>query len=197
MSVQAVCDRRPLSRGQVLAQQRRRRGLRAILPQAHHLAVHDIRQHSPKALAFSALNFIEPDVAGLSFRAHAIPIGQKGFLGTACFLPTHAMAHGRVAGRHRLTVHANLLAQAPRDARFRVRELDPLGANPAATTPDAALPIYQGHWVRGPWQIVPCPFLRRAHVARPPATPTARITVTAPFNMQAYSTSRLRVRALD
>jgi hypothetical protein len=39
-----------------------------------------------------------------------------------------------VEGRHRLTVHTNLLAQPARDAPFGVRELDPLGANPAAVT---------------------------------------------------------------
>jgi hypothetical protein len=44
-----------------------------------------------------------------------------------------------MTGRHRLTVHADLLPQAARDARLRVRELDPLGPNPALLTDDAPL----------------------------------------------------------
>jgi hypothetical protein len=59
----------------------------------------------------------------------------------ARFAPAHAMAQGRVASRHRLTVHADLLAQAPGDARLRFREVHALGADPARPTDDSSLRI--------------------------------------------------------
>jgi hypothetical protein len=51
-------------------------------------------------------------------------------------------------GRHRLTVHADLLPQAPCNARLGVSELDALGANPAVPTDDPALPIDERHGMR-------------------------------------------------
>ncbi len=50
------------------------------------------------------------------------------------------MADGRVTGRHRLTIDADLLSQPSGDARLRIRELDAFGADAAVSTQDPALP---------------------------------------------------------
>src|SRR5947207_10302029 len=80
------------------------------------------------------------------------------------------MSHGRVRRRHRLAVQANDLAQAARDAGVAFGERDPLGADAAGSTPDAALRIDQGHAVLGPRQIVPRPLLGIPDPPRPSAT---------------------------
>src|SRR5436190_8659812 len=51
-----------------------------------------------------------------------------------------AVADGRVTGRHRLTIDADLLSQPSGDARLRSRELDAFGADAAVSTQDPALP---------------------------------------------------------
>jgi hypothetical protein len=71
--------------------------------------VPDIGQHRPKSLALTPLDFIEPDVARLSFDSSAIPVGQECLLGASGFAPAHPVTNGRMTGRHRLTVHADLL----------------------------------------------------------------------------------------
>src|SRR3989442_12965595 len=119
--------------------------LRAVLPQSDHLAVDDVGEHRPKALAFPALDLVEADVPRAAFRARPIPLGQKGPLGAAGFAPAHPVADRGVTRGHRLTVHADLLPQAPGDARLGICELDALGPNPAAATHDAALLINERH----------------------------------------------------
>ena len=96
----------------VLAEQRGRSCLAAILAEADHLAMHDIREHGPELLPFAALNFIESDVPRLTCHARLIPLGQKRLLGATRFPPAHAVACGRMTGGHRLTVDADLLPQA-------------------------------------------------------------------------------------
>ena len=93
--------------------------------------------------------------------------------------------------RHRLTVHANLLAQSPRDPRFRIREVDPLGPNSTPPTDHTTLLIHKRHRMCGPGQIVPGPLLRRSHARRAPTTPTAGIAPAAPLHMDLQSTVRL------
>jgi hypothetical protein len=76
------------------------------------------RRAPSKIAALSALDFVEPDVTGLPFDACAIPVREERLLGTAGFAPDHAVAHGRVTGRHRLTVHSDLLPRAASDGAF-------------------------------------------------------------------------------
>ena len=190
-------DRRPLSPGQVLRQQRGGGSLRTVLSQPHHLAMHHVRQHGPKALALAAVNLIEADMPRLSLRARAIPLGQTGLLRAPGLASAHTMAHGGMTGRHRLTVHPNLLPQPTGDARLGVRELDPLGPNPAAATADTALLIDQRYGVCRPGQIIPGPLLRRPHTGSPSTTPTARISSTASLHVDPQSTLRLTVLTFD
>jgi hypothetical protein len=149
-------DRRPLPRGEIFGEQGRGRRLAPILPEADHFAVHDIGQHGPKPLPLAALNFIEADMPGPAFHARPIPLREEGFLGPTRLGPTHAMADGRMTGGDRLTVDADLLPQAPGDARLRIRELNPLGSNPAVPTDDAPLPIHERDVMRGPRQTPFC-----------------------------------------
>lgn len=122
-----------------------------------------------EALPLATLNFVDAEMPRAVFHARAVPLGQKGLFGAPRFAPAHAVAHGRMPGRHRLTVHADLLPQAARDARLRARELDPLGPNPAPPTNDAPLPIDERDRMRGPGQVVPRTIAGRPHVtgARP------------------------------
>ena len=106
------------------------------------------------------------------------------------------MAHGRMTRRHRLTVHADLLPQPTRDARLRVREFDPLCANPAAATNDAALAIDERDRMGCPRQIIPGPLLHRSHAARASPTSTARVALPAAFQMHPKSTGPRVVRTL-
>ena len=115
-------------------------------------------------------------MARLSPRARAIPLGQKRFLRAPRFAPTHAVAHRGMAGRHRLTVHADLLSQASSDARFGVGELDALGANPAGPTHEAALRIDERDMMRRPRQVVPRPLSARSHATRASTTATTGVT---------------------
>lgn len=133
----------------------------------------------------------------LAFRARAIPLGQEGVLGTAGFPPTDSMAHGRMTRRHRLTVDANLLSQPARHPRLGVRELDPLGANPAVATDDAALPIDQRDRVGRPRQIIPDSLRHRPYAARPAATAAARVpSPPAPLDLNCQAASRMLPVAL-
>lgn len=93
-------------------------GLAPVLPQANHLAVHDIGQDCPELLALAALNLVEPEMRRPSLRAGAIPVGEKRFLGAPRLAPADTVAHRGMTGRHRLAIDADLLPQAPRDARF-------------------------------------------------------------------------------
>ena len=145
--------------------------------------------------AFTALQ--APDMPRLWLRARAIPLGQKGLLRAPRLAPAHAMAHGGMTGRHRLTVHPNLLPQPTGDARLGVRELDPLGSNPAAVSADAALLIDQRHGVCRPGQIIPGPLLHRPYPGGPSTTSTARISSTASHEVDPQSTRRLTVFTFD
>ena len=77
----------PLMRVEILGEQGRGGRLRAILPQAHDLTAHHIRQHGPEALAFPALDLIEADVARPPFPAGAIPLDQEGLFSAPRFCP--------------------------------------------------------------------------------------------------------------
>jgi len=184
-------DRRTLPGSQILRQQRGSRALTSVLAQSHHLAVHNVRQHGPESLAFASLDLVESDVTWLPLRASLIPPGEKRLLRSAGLAPADSMAERRVTRRHRLTVHANLLAQSPRDPRFRIREIDPLGPNSTPPTDHATLLIHQRHRMCGPGQIVPGPLLRRSHARRASTTPTAGIAPAAPLHMDPQSTMRL------
>src|SRR5690606_34714546 len=114
------------------------------------------------------------------------------------FAPAHPVPHGRVTGRHRLAVEADLLAQAPRDARFRVGELHPLGPNPTPPTVHASLTIDQRHRMRRPGQVVPGAVTRRPHATRVPATATAWIAAgPAPLDPNPHPTRCFRVLSLN
>jgi len=147
-------DGRALPASQLLGQQRGGRDLRAVVTQSDHLAVNYVREHRPEALSLPALNLVESEVAWLPFRTGAIPLRQERQFRPARFTPAHAVSDGRMTCRHRLTVHADLLPQPTRDARLPVREFDPLCANAAAATDEAALPIDQRDGVGRPWQII-------------------------------------------
>jgi hypothetical protein len=190
-------DRRPLPRRQILGQQRRGRGLRAVLAQRDHLPMDDVREHRPEPIALPPVDLIEADVPRLSFRPRPIPLGEKGFLRATGFPPAPAMPHRGMARRHRLTVHTNLLPQPTRDARLRVRELNPLRPNPAATTHHPSLPIDQRHRMGRPRQIIPGPRLRRPHAPCPPATAAARVAPPVAFHQHAHSAGCRIILALD
>jgi hypothetical protein len=176
-------DRAALPTGQVLGQQRRGGRLAPVLTQPDHLAMHDVRQDRPEPLAFAALNFIEPDVPRLAFDARAIPLGEECVLGATRLPPAHAVPDGRVTGRHRLTVDADLLSQPSRDARLRIGELDPLGADAAVATDDPALAIEERHVMRRPGQVVPGSIAGRPHASGAPPTAAARVAPdAAPLN---------------
>jgi hypothetical protein len=168
---------------QVFGEQRLRRRFAAVLAQPNHLAVHDVRQDHPESLALAALNLIEPDVPGLAFHARAIPFGEERFLGAASFAPAHAVADGRMARPHRLTVHADLLAQPSGDARLGVRELDALRPNAAGPARETPLRVDQRDVMGSPGQVVPRSISMRSYAAG--AAPAAAAGVAphaAPLN---------------
>ena len=176
-------------RVEILREQGRGGGRCAILTQAHDLAAHHIRQDSPEALAFPALDLIEADVPRPPFPTGAIPLGQEGLLGAPGFAPTDAVPYGGVAGRHRLAIQADLLAQAARDPGLRGGKLDPLRAHPAVATDHASLPVDQRDRMQRPGQIVPRPLSRSAHAAGPAPTAAAHIaSYPAPFQLQPQAT---------
>src|SRR5439155_18042022 len=104
---------------------------------------------------------------------------EERFLGAAGFAPTHAVAYGRMTGRPRLTVHADLLSQAPTHARPRIRELDALGPDPARPTNETPLRVDERHVVRRPRQILPGPLPSRSHPAGASSTAAAGVAAYA------------------
>src|SRR5262249_5595048 len=138
-----------LPRGQILGEQCRRGGFGPVLAQTDHLTMHDIRQDGPEPLPLAPLNFIQPNVPWPAFHARAIPLREESLFGAAGFVPAHAMADGCMTGRHRLTVHADLLPQTTGDARLRVRELHALRADATRPTDDRSLRIDERHVMRG------------------------------------------------
>src|SRR5262249_42007829 len=108
--------------------------------------------------------------------------------GASGFAPAHTMSHGGVTRGHRLTVDADLLTQPSRDARLRTGKLDSLGANPTCPTNDPPLAIDERHVMRGPGQVVPCPFPRRSHPAGASAAAATSVpthTTSLNFNHEA------------
>jgi len=88
-----------------------------------------------------------------------------------------------VTGRHRLTVHADLLPQAPGDAGLRIGEVNALRENAAVPTDEAPLRVHERNVVRGPWQIIPCPIPTRSHSAGVSTTAAAGVAArTTPLN---------------
>ena len=85
-----------------------------------------------------------------------------------------------MTGGHRLTVPPDLLAQPSRHSCLRIREVDPLGANTTASTPDAPLRIDERHAMRGPGHIVPRAIPRRSHATRASARTRCRRTGVRP-----------------
>ena len=161
----------------------------AILTQAHDLAAHHIRQDSPEALALPALHLIEADLPRSPLPAGAIPLGQEGRLGAPGFAPADAVPHSGVAGRHRLAIQADLLAQAARDPGLRGGKVDPLRAHPAVATDHASLPVDQRDRMPCPGQIVPRPLARGAHAAGAASTAVAHIApYPAPLQLQPQAT---------
>src|SRR2546428_10138182 len=109
---------------------------RELTIQADHLTVHQIGEHGVELLRLTAVDLIRPQMFGPPFRPRAIPFDQEGLLRASGLAPTDAVAYGRMGRRHRLTVHANQLAQPARDASVAISEPDPLRTNPAGPTLD-------------------------------------------------------------
>jgi hypothetical protein len=85
-----------------------------------------------------------------------------------------------------------LLPQPTRGARLRIGELDPLRANPAAATADAALVIDQRDGVGRRRRIIPGPLRHRPHALRASVTATGRAAAQpAPFASNRQATSHL------
>ena len=130
--VRAHGPRRPHAAAQVssVRQQRRGCGLRAVV-----IAIRSLRRGRrsestvQKRCPFPRWISSSSEVAGLPFRAGAIPRRQERPFRPARFAPAHAVSHRRMTRRHRLTVHADLLPQATRDARTfsSYSALEPLG----------------------------------------------------------------------
>jgi hypothetical protein len=109
---------------------------------------------------------------------------------TACTLSTQSsngcragsdsVTDGRMTGRHRLTAQADVLPQAPGDARLRVGELDALGPNATMPTDDSSLRIHQRDATRGPRQVVPDAIALRPDPAGAAAASTAGIPNARP-----------------
>jgi len=173
MSVQTVATGGALPWIEARGDQSGQAGLRPIFGQADHLTVHEIREHGVELLRLAAVNLVGSEIPGTSSRTLAVPVAQECVLRSTGFPPTDAVADGRMRGRHRLTVHADLLPQTPRDPRLRIGELDPFGANAAVAALDASLPIHQRDGMRRPRDIVPRPVARRSHTTRAATTTTA------------------------
>jgi hypothetical protein len=80
-----------------------------------------------------------------------------------------------VTRRHRLGVEADRLAQAPRDAPLRVRELDPLGPDPTPRAGHPSLTRDQRQRMPRPRQVIPRPIPCRPHPTGASPAATARI----------------------
>ena len=125
---------------------------------------------------------------GPPLRPRAIPFDQESLLRASGLAPTDAVAYGRLRRRHRLTVHANQLAQPAREASVAIGEPDPLRANPAGPTLDAALRVDQRHPVLGPGQVVPGPYPVISHAPGSSSTAGAFVAADAsPFNPYAHA----------
>jgi len=172
-------DRAPLPRGEVGGQQGLGRRRRPTPAQAHHLAVDDSGEHRPELLPFAMLNLVEADVPRLPRQPCPVPLGETSLFGPARLAPAHAMTHRRVAGRHRLTVHADLLAQAARHPRLGLGKRHPLGPNPEAPADHAARRVDERDGMGRPGQVVRGPIPRRAHPARAMAAPAAGVAPIA------------------
>jgi hypothetical protein len=141
MSMQTASTSRPLARVQAVVEQRPQTVLAAVLLQADYLAADEVGEHSPEVLALSALDFVDAKMPGSAFWTRAIPRLEERAFGPARRAPAHRMPHGRVTGRHRLTIEPNALAEASGQARVRIGKAHPLGANPASPTPQPAQPV--------------------------------------------------------
>lgn len=135
---------------QLVAEQRRGARFAAILAQPDDFAVDDVREDGPEPLPFAALDLIEADVPRARLGPLLIPPAQEGDFGAPGRAPTHATAHRRMAGRHRLTVDADQLLQAARDPCLRIGKLDALGPNATVATPHAPLAVDHPHRMRCP-----------------------------------------------
>lgn len=141
-------------------------------------------------LALAAMDFIGTQMARPVAGPRAIPVGEKGRLRPSRFTPTHAMPDRRVTRRHRLTIQADLLPQAPRHARLWICEVNPLGADPTVSTPEPPLSIDQRHRMGGPRHIVPGPIPDGSHATHAATAATARIPAQAPPLNPGSSTDR-------
>ena len=139
----------------------------------------DVRQHGPEALPFPPLDLVEPEVPRPAFPARLIPLSEKGFLGAPGFAPADAVAHGRLTGRHRLTVQADQLPEASGDPGLRIRELDALRPNAARPTHNPPLGVGERHPMGRPRQVVPGPISTRPDLAAPSATAAAGVAAHA------------------
>jgi hypothetical protein len=89
------------------------------------------------------------------------------------------MPHGRMTGRHRLTIDPNQLLQPARHPRLGIRKRDPLGANAAAPTAHPPLRVDDRDRMRRPRQILPGAFLLIAHAPGAMPTPAAGVAAQA------------------
>ncbi len=147
----------------------------AVFRQADDLPVHEVRQHREELLRLAPVNLVRAQIPGTAARTLGVPFAEERVLRAPGCPPTDAVPHRRMRRWHRLTVHPDLLAQAPRDTRLRFGEPDPLGANATVATPHAPLRIHQRDRMRRPGQIIPRANARRSHATRPTPTPTARV----------------------
>src|ERR1035437_1646856 len=170
-------DRGALPRIEARGQQSRQALFRPVFGQADHLAMHEIREHGVELLRLAAVNLVRSQIPGTSSRALTVPVAQERVLRAPGFPPTDAVADRRMRRRHRLTVHPDLLPQAPRDPRFRIGELDPFGTNAAVGPPYSALRIPQRDRIRPPRHIVPGSIACRSH---PPRAASAAAASVAP-----------------
>ena len=179
MSVQtAVIAPRPA--GEILSQQRRGAHLAPVLTQPDHLAMHDIREHGPKPLPFPRWISSSPMCRGCRFTRVRSQLARNAFSARRALPPADAVPHGCVTGRHRLTVHPDLLSQMPTDACLRIRELHALGAEAARPAEDPALWIDERHVMCRPGQVVPRAIPLRSDPSGASATSPARVPTDAP-----------------
>src|SRR6266851_3567520 len=147
----------------------------AVLLQADHLAANQVGEDRPEVLPLAALNLVDAEVPGAAFRPRAIPRLQKRLLRAPGRPPTYRMPHGRVTRRHRLTIEANALTEAPRQTRVRVGKAHPLGADSAVPAPEATQGVAQRHRMLRPRQVVPGARLRVTDVSCPSPAPRTDI----------------------
>jgi len=125
-------DRRPLASVQAAFEKPFERGLGPVAGHVDHLAVDEIGEHRPVVLTPPALNLVGTEVARAAARSQAIPAFEKRLLRPSGLAPAHAVAHGGVAGGHRLAVQADARLQATGRACLGLGEREVLGPNPAA-----------------------------------------------------------------